>query len=381
MPSGVTDRVAPNSDAMGRKIGGFTAYSRLGFSVGYDDNVLATESDEQEDARFRIEAPLAIESDWSRHQLSMGGYISSDLHADETSQDNLEWGIGVSGQADLPGDSGVKGVFGYQELAEPRGGINAVNDVPDPVEYDLLQFGVVGNHSLNQIDLSIGADIQTYDYDDGSQRYRDRDVWSISGQGGYSFSPGYSGFVRGVYNQRDFENPSISAGNPSQDSDGYKVVAGVASEITNLISGEVYVGYLDQDYDSGVFADVDGVSFGLNLEWEATELTMVRATASRDVVDSTSPGDGGILYTIAGIGVEHELTPKIDLTGDVSYYNGDYEESGREDDGYRLSAGVDYRVSRMIHVDLVYSYDDRDSTEAGQDYSRNEVTLGVTLQH
>ena len=187
--------------------------------------------------------------------------------------------------------------------------------------------------------------------------------------------------MRGVYNQRDFENPSISAGNPSQDSDGYKVVAGVASEITNLISGEVYVGYLDQDYDSGVFADVDGVSFGLNLEWEATELTMVRATASRDVVDSTSPGDGGILYTIAGIGVEHELTPKIDLTGDVSYYNGDYEESGREDDGYRLSAGVDYRVSRMIHVDLVYSYDDRDSTEAGQDYSRNEVTLGVTLQH
>ncbi|MFP8878512.1 MAG: outer membrane beta-barrel protein [Myxococcota bacterium] len=381
MPSGVTDRVAPNSDAMGTKIGGFTAYSRLGLSVGYDDNVLATENDEREDARFRIEAPLAIESNWSRHQLSMGGYISSDLYADETSQDNLEWGIGASGQVDLQGDSGVKGLFGYQQLAEPRGGINAVNDVPDPVEYDLLQFGLVGNHSLNQIDLSIGADIQMYDYDDGSQQYRDRDVWGISGQGGYSFSPGYSGFVRGVYNQRDFENPSISAGNPSQDSEGYKVVAGVASEITNLISGEVYVGYLDQDYDSGVFSDVDGVSFGLNLEWEVTKLTLVRATASRDVVDSTSPGDGGILYTIAGIGVEHELTPKIDLTGDVSYYNGDYEDSSREDDGYRVSAGVDYRLSSMIHVDLVYSYDDRDSNRAGQDYSRNEVTLGVTLQH
>ena len=43
--------------------------------------------------------------------------------------------------------------------------------------------------------------------------------------------------------------------------------------------------------------------------------------------------------------------------------------------------GADYRHSRIVHLDLLYSFDDRDSNVAGQDYTRHQVTFGVRLQH
>jgi hypothetical protein len=385
LSSGVTDRVAPESDALGNKLGGFTAYPKLGISSGYDSNVYATENDAKSNAVFVIDPSVALESDWSRHKLSFGGYLSQSLQSEYTQEDHTDWGIGGSGQLDVLEASNIQSSLGYQQLTESRGGINPNLAISDPTEYDLFQWSLVGNHRLNQLNLSAAVDFDMFDYDSTGQQYRNRDLWTFTGQGGYTFSPGYSGFVRGVFNNRNFENLSVTEIAPgvgaSQDSQGYNVAVGIASEITNLISGEAYIGYLDQDYESPAFTDVSGVSFGVDLEWEATKLTTVRLTASRDVADSTAPGSGGILYSIAGFGVDHELMPEVLLTGDFSYYNADYEgAAGRDDNGYRASVGADYRLSRTVHLDLLYSFDDRDSNVAGQDYTRHQVTFGVRLQ-
>jgi len=375
---------------LGIKLGGFTAYPKLGVSGGYDSNIYAEPDDRaKSDGVFVIDPSLAYESNWSRNRVSLGGFLSQSLHAQYSQEDHTDWGVGGSGQLDVLEASNIKSSLGYQRLTQPRGGINPNLPIPNPIQYDQLQWGLLGNHRLNQLTLSAGVDFDMLDYRSQGQQYRDRDLWLFTGQGGYTFSPGYSGFVRGVFNKRDFEGDSLpvpGTGPPlisvSQDSQGYNVAVGIASEITNLISGEAYIGYLDQDYDSPAFADVSGVSFGVDLEWEATKLTTVRLTASRDVADSTEPGVGGILYSVGGFGIDHELMPEVVLKGDFSYYNADYEgsRSTRDDDGYRASVGADYRLSRIVHLDLLYSFDDRDSSLAGQDYTRHQVTFGVRLQ-
>jgi hypothetical protein len=380
LSSGVTDRVAPESDALGNKLGGFTAYPKLGISSGYDSNVYATENDAKSNAVFVIDPSVALESDWSRHKLSFGGFLSQSLRSEYTQEDNTTWGIGGSGQLDVLESSNIQSSLGYQELTESRGGINPNLAIPNPIQYDLLQWGLVGNHRLNQLNLSAAVDFDKFDYDSTGQQYRDRDVWVFTAQGGYAFSPGYNGFVRGEFNNRNFENGSVTAGGVSQDSQGYNLAVGIDSEITNLISGEAYIGYLDQDYDSAAFSDASGVSFGVDLEWEATKLTKVSLTGSRDVVDSMTPRSGGILYSVGGFGVDHELTPEVHLTGDFSYYNADYKGIDREDDGYVYSVGADYRLSRSVHLDLLYSFNDRISNTADQDYNRHQLTFGVRLQ-
>ena len=386
-PAGVPDRVAPESDALGIGLGGFTAYPKLGLSTAYDSNIFAIDSQVESDARFVIDPSFAVESNWSSNELSLGGFLSSSLLADNTTEDKLDWGFGTSGQLDVLEGSNVKGMLGYQDLTEDRGGIDAV-DVSKPVEYGHLQAGLVVNHRINQLTLSGGADFQRFDYDPSSQKFRDRDLWTATGQGGYTFSPGYSGFFRGEFSDRNFQNlanplplPAPPNSRVSQDSQGYELVVGVASEITNLISGEASIGYFDQNYDSSALKDISGVSFRVDLGWEITKMTSLRLTASQDVVDSTTAGSGGILYTNAGFGVDHELTPEANLKFDFGFYNGDYKGIDREDDGFRVSLGADYRMSRFVHLDLLYSFEDRDSNVAGQDFTRHQVSFGVRLQY
>ncbi|MDC1295511.1 outer membrane beta-barrel protein [Myxococcota bacterium] len=391
LPSGVTERVAPESDALGTKLGGFTAYPKLGVSTGYNSNLYAADNDEKSSGVFMIDPSLAFDSNWSRNKLSFGGFLSQALHNDRSQEDNTNWGVGGSGQLDVLEDSNIKGSLGYERLTERRGGINANLAIPDPIQYELFQWGLLGNHRINKLTLSAAVDFDSFDYSPTSgqiQDYRNRDLWVFTGQGGYEFSPGYSGFVRGVFNDRSFENRSVTTGAApgvglQQDSQGYEITAGISSEITNLISGEAYIGYLDQDYQAGGFDDVSGVSFGLDLVWEATQMTTVRLTASRDVADATVPGTGGIFYSVGGFGVDHELMPSVFLKGDFSYYNANYEGSSddREDDGYRASVGADYRFSRILHLDLLYTFDERDSNVDGQDYTGHQVTFGVRLQH
>ncbi|MDG2333712.1 MAG: outer membrane beta-barrel protein [Myxococcota bacterium] len=385
---GVTDRVAPNDEAMGTKLGGFTAYPKLALLTGYDGNLLATETNELSSARFQVDPSLALESDWSRHALQLGGFLSSRIYSEHSSQDNLNWGVGGAGTLDVLENADLGAMVGYQQLTDPRGGINGPINSPDPVQYDLIQASTAGSYRVNKVDLSMVANLQVYEYDEASQKYRNREVYSLTGQIGYSFSPGYEAFVRGTNTKTDFNNlsaplppPAVPGTRVTQDSEGYRVAAGISSEITNLISGEAFVGYLDQDYQSTQFEDVSGVSFGVDLTWKASELTTVRLTGSREVMDSTNPIAGGIFYSIGTIGIDHELTRGLDLKGDFSYYNADYVGSKRDDDGFRFSLGADYRLSQRVQLNLTYTYDDRDSNFSGQSYTRNLVMMGVTLQH
>jgi len=215
LPAGVPDRVAPESDSLGTRLGGFTAYPKLGLSTAYDSNIFAIDSQVESDARFVIDPSFAVESNWSSNELSLGGFLSSSIFADNTTEDKLDWGFGTSGQLDVLEGSNVKGMLGYQRLTEDRGGIDAVA-VPDPVDYGHLQAGLVGNHRINQLTLSGGADFQRFDYDPSSQKFRDRDLWTATGQGGYTFSPGYSGFFRGEFSDRNFQNRANPLPLPAQ---------------------------------------------------------------------------------------------------------------------------------------------------------------------
>ena len=65
---------------------------------------------------------------------------------------------------------------------------------------------------------------------------------------------------------------------------------GVASEITNLISGEASIGYFDQNYRSSLLKDVSGVSYSVALEWAVTQMTSLRLPASHHAVASPPSG-------------------------------------------------------------------------------------------
>ena len=384
---GVMDRARPEYDAMGIRLGSFLAYPAADLRFGYDDNVLAEDANEIDDQLFTLSPSLVLESNWSRHFLSIAADSTSVLYTDETREDRTDWGVAGKGRLDILKSMDITTLISFQNRTEARDDIDAVRVVLEPTEYDQFDASLAWNNRFNRILASIGAGYTKLDYDDSprvgggivDQDFRDREILKGIGELGYEFAAGHHAFVRGVVNERYYRKspPSVAF---NRDSHGFEVVAGWASAISNLIAGEAYVGYLDQSYDSSSLRDVDGVSFGLDLEWYATQFTTVWAAASRDVVDSTSSNTGGILRSSVAIGLDHELMRNVLTHGEVSYYNGDFKGNNREDNWIGTTLGVEYLLNRRIHLDLSYSLKNRSSNAANLDYLINQVSLGVRFQ-
>lgn len=381
VPENVTARAAPAGDAVGIAVGGLRAFPKVRVSGRYDDNIFAADSSTRSDSILAVAPAVLLRSDWSRHAIEVGAFYESQSFRDETKQDVQNWGFGSKGRLEIQDSSNLAGSVNYQRLTEDRSGINAPQNAGDPSQYDEFDGNLVLNHSLDQLTLALAGHYTDTEYRSSSQEFRDREVLRGVGQLGFNFSPGYNAFVRGSYNDRSYKNRNtVTPGNPRQDSDGYTIDAGIASEITNLVSGEAFVGYMDQNYESSAFRDVDGLSFGMNLEWSPTVLTTVRATASRTVRDTTASGAGGMLYTAGGLGLDHELLRNVQLQADVGFYNADYEGNPRDDDGFIAAVGATYMLTSDVHVDLRYEFDHRNSNISGQDFSRNQIMLGIELQ-
>ena len=382
---GVMDRARPDYDAAGIRLGSFLLYPALELSAGYDSNVLAEDKNREDSAVFPLSLPILLESDWTRHALSIAADPSYRFHTGEASEDY--WEVDVSGNArlDVLDAAYFTPSISFRHRVEPRGAIDAVQLLAEPTEYDELDVTAAWNQRFNRVSASIGGGFTTLDYDDNKlvtggkfdQDFRDRNIAQGIARVGYSFAKGQSAFVRGSVNDRNYRKKSL----PARDSFGWEVVAGWASELSNLVAGEIYVGYLDQSYDSNAFGDVSGVSFGTDLEWYVTQLVTLKASAARGVTESTSTGVGGILRTTAALGADYELLRNLLVNCEVSYENGDFKGSSREDDRIRVSVGGTYLVSRNVHLDLGYSYVNRWAQNApGLDFQRHQVFLGVRLQ-
>src|SRR3546814_5981286 len=99
-------------------------------------------------------------------------------------------------------------------------------------------------------------------------------------RGGYEIMPSYEAFLRVTYNQRDYDSNVDDAGF-NRDSDGYEAVAGVALDLSGVTFGDVYAGYMSQDYDDPALQDVDGPVVGAGVTWNPTALTSARLDVSR----------------------------------------------------------------------------------------------------
>ncbi len=383
----VLDRERPEYDAAGIRAGSFMLYPELELGVTYDDNVFGTQNNTDSDIYYGVSPSVSVESDFGRHALNFNGYTDSRFYSSDTSEDRFDWGVAADGVVDVSQFTQIQANVGYDELTESRTSTNRVAGGIEPTEYDVFSAGITFNQRFNRLTASVGAQYIDNDYKDDAaigggtidQDFRDHDKLVIPARLSYDVSPDTSIFVAGSYNTREYDQqpPSVAV---NRDSDGYDIGVGAAFDFTNLIRGEAFVGYLEQEYDQIGFQKVDGIDFGLNGEWYASELTTVTAGINRSVEESSSAGSSGHLDTNYEVGIAHELQRNIILTADASYLDVEFEGITRDDETISAGVGVEYLVNRNAELALGYDYTSRDSTLAGQDYDKSVVGLSLVLK-
>ena len=231
--------------------------------------------------------------------------------------------------------------------------------------------------------------VDLLDFDDvetstGTLNEDDRDRTIVEGtvRAGYEIVPEYEAFVRGSVNSRlydsDFDDQGLN-----RDSFGYEFVVGTAIDFSGVTFGDIYVGYISQEYDDDNLSTVEGVTFGGKVTWNLSGLTTLTGSVARTIEEAISSRASGRFTTRAGITVDHELLRNLLFNASVLGIRRDYEGIDREENDAVFGLGGKYMMNRNLYALLDYNLHFRDTSQSGgggRDFLVNSVTLQIHAQ-
>ena len=390
----VTNRPRPELDRLGVHAGGLFIYPRLGLQEFYNDNIFATDSDEEDDFITLVSPRVDVTSDWTRHAFDLYAKAAIGRYADQTEEDFEDFSVGTNGRLDITQRAKLRAGVSYDRLHEGRGSPDDVRRVPGsaPVEPTLFDVGSVFltyQQWLGRFLLESGGEVDRLTYDNvGTEAGgiiinddRDRAIYAGNLKIGYEFMPGYTAFARGEVDYRRYDNLCCDADLVDRDSQGYLIEVGTDFDVTAVLFGDVAIGYRSQDYDDPSFDTIGDVAGRASLTWNPTGLTTVSALITRGEVIETTLSDSAAIFETAGrVTVDHELLRNLLLQAAVSVSDEDFQDVDRSDTYVRAGFGAKYLMNRYIQLDLSYAYLSRGSDTQGGDFTNNTIFLGALFQ-
>lgn len=384
----VRQRPRPDYEAAGQKAGGFTLYPRITADVERNDNIYAVATGKTSDTIWRVKPEMAVRSDWSRHALGLfaGGNIIR--YSDNSSENAEEYTVSANGRLDISRGSNLTGSVQTQRLIEPRTAPTSTAAAGKPVEYDLTQGTVSYVKEFNRLRVTGRLDDKDFNYKDVpniagtgivDQDFRDRNEFYYGAKAEYAVSPDTAVYLSATGNKKDYDTNIVAS---DRTSDGYVVGVGANFDISELMRGDVQLGYMSQSYDNPAFAKIDGFNATGRLEWFPTQLTTLGLNGSRSIEESTAPGSQGYISNNIGASIDHELMRNVLLSAAYTHGKDNYKGVDRDDKRDNFSATATYLLNRRVGLFLTYNYLKQDSSGAqrGASFKDNKVIASVALQ-
>lgn len=385
----VTTRPRPDYDALGVRVGAFTLFPSVNLSSSYNDNIYASNNNTKSDLLFTAAPRVNMVSNFSRHSLNFGAGAEIVRYVDRTDEDHENFNVSGGGSLQIASQTSMSGGLSFARTHEDRGEPTATGG-REPTELDTITARAGFSHQFNRVGFQVRGLMEDIDYQDDTNSLgatinnddRDRKEYTLTTRVSYDIAPAYSAFVEGQYNSRQYDSSRDDNGF-SRDSDGYRLNVGAAFDLTGVTFGEVFAGYMQQEYDDSRFSENSGLGYGAAVTWNATQLTTARLDVSRTIAETTTANASGTTNSRVALTVDHELLRNLLLNGNASYTHSDYEGNvSRTDKTYQAGLGLTYMMNRWIHLNGGYRYTMRDSTTPADadDYSRNVFRVGLRLQ-
>ncbi len=341
-----------------------------------------------------------IRSDWTRHSLSFG--LNTDIAQYATQSNNNDYQdvmTHVDSKLDLTRNSYLNNNFAYNHVHENRGSPDQIGGMT-PTIYDTKIIDNFYTQKFNRVAIKTGINTGRYDYEDVKSslgttlKMSTRDRWEYKPmiRLGYEIQPQYEVFAKFEYKQVVYDALVLSSGSGTafnRSSNGYNATTGLDFNLTNLLTGDFSVGYVQRSYDDLRLTQVSGINGFLNLKYLPTKLTTVLARIGRDINESTQQGVSGSLNTTANLSAEHELYRNVLLkvggnVGQTDYQGYDRSSStntfNRNDLLYGGTASAKYLLNRNLATDLTYTYSSRDSNYLNSNFIMNQIMLNLRGQ-
>jgi hypothetical protein len=397
----VKERQSAEYAAQGIHAGAFTISPKMDMTNQYDSNIYKqdrTLRKETDSYVAHFKPGVDVRSNWNQHALGLNFDSDITQYGTQGSQNNYEdLRTRLDGRLDVVRDSHLDAGFSYNSLHEDRGSPDQIAGLT-PTFYDTKNIDAFYSHKLNRVSIKGGGDANRYDYEDvltsingAPLLMTTRNHWEYapSIRLGYEIQPEYEAFVKFIYKRADYDVRTRSSGAGTaydRDSNGYNALGGLAFDLTDLLTGDMSVGYLQRSYDDSRLSEISGINGFVNLKWRPTALTTVKGTFSHDILETTQEGVAGILASSISLGAEHELMRNVIISGGGSFSNNDYQGFiapnvvSRNDKVYGGNVAAKYLLNRNLSTDLSYNYQSRDVNYILSDYEVHQVMLNLRGQ-
>jgi hypothetical protein len=390
----VRDRPHPGYEPIGYRLGDLFFYPRLLTTARYDTNVYASEVNPQADWAAVLSPQLTIKygrgtpgAQFSPSRISHRLDLDADIYRfrELTSENRVDARARLASNWSIAQELQLDTVFEAARKHVDRGDTSSPLTAATPVPYNDLRGEATLTRTIGRFGVALNAGIRNLTYENVESLSgatldlggRDGTIASTWLKPFFEFSPGYRAFVRLKGNWRDY----AASGIDNRNSDGYEVRGGVDFVVTPLISGSIEAGYMSQTYENPLIRPVDGPSFKGELVWLATALVTVKAGAERSIAETLTPGFGPRLDTAFSGQVDYELLRNVVVFGSGSFKTEDFQDTPRNDDVTRLSAGFDYALNRHLKLGARYDFISRESSIPIYSFDKHVVMFNVTAQH
>ena len=384
----VSQRPRSDYDALGLRAGSFLIFPSADVFAEYNSNVYVTQTGAKGDFLTDLRPALSIVSDWNNNALNL--HVDGDIrrYAQLVSENESNFDAAANGRYDVQRDVYLTGGMGYQLAHEDRTSPNSTTNEKSPTLYQLATADLGFVHETGTVGLRLNGDVNSYSYNNNStntgtpipESYRDRMEYILTPRVSYEYIPGYDAFLKAPVNWREY-NTEFDPGGYKQNSHGYETDAGTTVGLGQIVSGEVFLGYFQQDYDEPRFHSPSGVDFGGNLLWNLTSLDSIKGQLARTVQETIVQPASSMVETDVGVTAEHELLRSVVLSANLGYSNQAYQGITRTDNVYSAGVGGRYLLNRNWSTGLSATYSERDSNVYGDGYKQTIFLGDLRLQY
>jgi hypothetical protein len=365
----------------GIRLGTFTILPELIVTGGWTDNA-AGSSTGTSSTSYRIAPSIEGTSGWSRHQLDFvlrGSYLAY-TDASEDDEPNLDTNANL--RLDLSGSTQANFGLAYglskesSSSAENRSGDNLVHALSGTA-------GITRDAGIVSVTLGAGVDRTVYTSDSAGTQNNSRDntLYSASlrldGDGGGLLSP----FVEGSALLRRFDRLCNDAICEKRDANGYELRAGFSINAGPKVTGSLGAGWRIESLKDNRLDALKGVVVDGSLVWSPSRLTTVTAGLGTSFeptdIDTAS---GSIIYS-GDLRLAHAFSDRFVGETGFGYSYRPYQGISLTERTLTGFAGLTYALTRNVALETRYSYTAFDSTNAGSDYTKNQIEAGLRFRH
>ena len=366
-------------------VGGFDLYPSLNATFGHDDNLLRSDDSEVESWMSVLSPELILVNSYGLNEFQIGYRLERGDYYSSQADDYTDHLFNASANLEFDVRNRLEVLAIYMDDHDERGtnftiGRGDSIETPDQFKQSRIEatYSYGAPSATGRLDLMAGYSSVDYDINTDLYRTRDRKTNTLAGTFFYNIMPATDLTLDVIYNDIDYDF-AIDPTAPL-DSEEVRTLVGVEWDTTAKTSGYVKIGHRQKEFDDGDRADFSGLDWLIGVTWNPRTYSTLDFTTYTTTNETNGEGDFIDRQTYQ-LTWDHKWQDRVSTSFEAIYSEDEYTgaNSTRVDDNTTISFFVNYTARRYLTFNAGYTYDQRNSNQNVIDFSRNIVSVGLTV--